>query len=141
VTTGTGDGAYAMPAGTHTVTVLADDVNRIQESIETNNTFTQTVVVGGGGGGGGGAFDPGGACMNSDGPERSSGPPMHAFHCDKIDNAEFYNCGVTTNYHNLPADWADPTKNPVDHEAWTTSAAPSRSCKHTPSFWKLRKIL
>ena len=101
-----------------------------------------------------------GACMNSDGPERAAGVPMHTFQppagstsaiwieatitfpddgshlvrnepsmwlngvtpgsricvpgwpdCDEIDIAEFYTCGVTTNYHDLPTDWSDPTKN------------------------------
>jgi beta-glucanase (GH16 family) len=31
--------------------------------------------------------------------------------CDEIDIAEFYPCGVTTNYHDLADDWSDPTKN------------------------------
>jgi beta-glucanase (GH16 family) len=101
-----------------------------------------------------------GACLNSDGPERAGGVPMHAFqpppgptgaiwieatitfpddgshlvrnepsmwlngvtpgsricvpgwpNCDEIDIAEFYTCGVTTNYHDLANDWSEPTKN------------------------------
>lgn len=31
--------------------------------------------------------------------------------CGEIDIAEFYTCGVTTNYHDLANDWSDPTKN------------------------------
>jgi hypothetical protein len=58
VTIGTGGGAYAIPAGTHTITVVADDVNRIQESNKNNNTLTQTITITGGGGDGGGAFNP-----------------------------------------------------------------------------------
>jgi CARDB len=45
VTIGTNGGAYAIPSGTHTITAFADDVNRIAESNETNNTLSQTITV------------------------------------------------------------------------------------------------
>ena len=42
-----GGGAYAIPSGTHTITAFVDDVNRIAESNETNNTLSQTITIGG----------------------------------------------------------------------------------------------
>ena len=47
VTIGTNGGAYAIPSGTHTITAFVDDVNRIAESNETNNTLSQTITIGG----------------------------------------------------------------------------------------------
>ena len=40
-----GGGAYAVPSGTHTITAFVDDVNRIAESNETNNTLSQSITV------------------------------------------------------------------------------------------------
>ena len=45
VTIGNGGGAYAIPSGTHTITVFADDIDRFAESNETNNTLSQTITV------------------------------------------------------------------------------------------------
>jgi hypothetical protein len=46
VTIGTQGGAYAIPpTGTHTIAVVADDVNRIQESNKSNNTLSSTIQV------------------------------------------------------------------------------------------------
>ena len=45
VTIGNGGGAYAIPSGTHTITVFADDINRFAESNETNNTLSQTITL------------------------------------------------------------------------------------------------
>ncbi len=45
VTIGTQGGAYTIPNGTHTITVFADDENRIPESNETNNKLSQTIQV------------------------------------------------------------------------------------------------
>jgi subtilase family serine protease len=46
VTIGTQGGAYAIPpTGTHTIAVVADDVNRIQESNKSNNTLSQTLAT------------------------------------------------------------------------------------------------
>jgi Domain of unknown function (DUF1929)/CARDB len=47
VTIGTNGGAYAIPSGTHTITAVADDVNRFAESNKTNNTLSQTITVSG----------------------------------------------------------------------------------------------
>jgi hypothetical protein len=46
VTIGTGGGpCTGISTGTHTITVVADDVNRIVESNKTNNTLSQTITV------------------------------------------------------------------------------------------------
>jgi Domain of unknown function (DUF1929)/CARDB len=48
VTIGTQGGACVIQAGTHTITVVADDANRITESNKNNNTLSQPITVGGG---------------------------------------------------------------------------------------------
>ncbi|MDD4992133.1 MAG: CARDB domain-containing protein [Paludibacter sp.] len=45
VTIGSDGGAYNIPAGTHTISVLADDNAVITETNENNNTLTQPIVV------------------------------------------------------------------------------------------------
>ncbi len=45
VTIGTGGGPCVIPAGTHTISVLADDQNLITESNKNNNTLSQTITV------------------------------------------------------------------------------------------------
>ncbi len=45
-TIGTQGGACVIPVGTHTITVFADDVNRMQESNKNNNTLSKTITVG-----------------------------------------------------------------------------------------------
>ena len=45
-TIGTQGGAYMIPNGTHTMTVVADDVNRMAESNKNNNTLSQPITVG-----------------------------------------------------------------------------------------------
>jgi hypothetical protein len=47
VTIGSQGGTCTIPNGTHTITVIADDVNRIQESNKSNNTLSQTITIGG----------------------------------------------------------------------------------------------
>ena len=47
VTIGSQGGSCVIPDGTHTITVFADDVNRMAESDETNNTLSQTITIGG----------------------------------------------------------------------------------------------
>jgi parallel beta-helix repeat protein len=47
VTINCGGGAYAIPSGTHTITAFADDLNRIAESKETNNTLSQSITIAG----------------------------------------------------------------------------------------------
>jgi len=41
-----GSGPYTIGAGTHTISVLADDQNKIAESNENNNTLSQQIQVG-----------------------------------------------------------------------------------------------
>ena len=40
-----GGGAYAVPSGTHTISVFVDDVDRITESDKTNNKLSTTITV------------------------------------------------------------------------------------------------
>jgi hypothetical protein len=47
VTIGTNGGNYLIPAGTHTIAALADDLNLFSETNESNNQRSQTVTVGG----------------------------------------------------------------------------------------------
>jgi CARDB len=42
----TGGGAYTIPPGTHAISVLVDDVNRIPESNEGNNGLSQAITIG-----------------------------------------------------------------------------------------------
>src|ERR1700704_2237302 len=44
--TSSGGGAYTIPPGTHTISVLVDDVNRIAESNKNNNGLSQTITIG-----------------------------------------------------------------------------------------------
>jgi hypothetical protein len=46
ITIGTDGGAYTIPNGTHTITAIADDVNRFTESNETNNQLSQSITIG-----------------------------------------------------------------------------------------------
>jgi hypothetical protein len=46
VAIGTNGVPYAIPTGAHTITALADDVNRFAELDETNNRLSQSVTVG-----------------------------------------------------------------------------------------------
>jgi subtilase family serine protease len=48
VTIGTQGGVYAIPTGTHTITVVADDANRIVETNKNNNSLSKTITVTGG---------------------------------------------------------------------------------------------
>jgi len=48
VTIGTDGGAYTIPNGTHTITAYVDDVNRFEESDDTNNQFSKSVTIGDG---------------------------------------------------------------------------------------------
>jgi subtilase family serine protease len=45
VTIGTGGGTCTIASGTHTITVFADDVNRIAESNKNNNMLSETITV------------------------------------------------------------------------------------------------
>jgi subtilase family serine protease len=45
VTIGTQGGACPIPTGTHTITVIADDANRMAESNKNNNTLSKTITV------------------------------------------------------------------------------------------------
>src|SRR5579884_1927573 len=45
VTIGTGGGPCVIPAGTHTITVLADDQGLVAESNKSNNTLSRTITV------------------------------------------------------------------------------------------------
>jgi CARDB len=45
VSIGTGGGQYFIPPGTHTIAVLADDVDRMAESTRSNNSLSQTITV------------------------------------------------------------------------------------------------
>ena len=45
VTIGTQGGACVIQVGTHTITVVADDANRITESNKNNNTFSRTITL------------------------------------------------------------------------------------------------
>ena len=42
-----GGGAYTIPPGTYTISVIVDDVDRIQMSTRSNNTLTETITVSG----------------------------------------------------------------------------------------------
>src|ERR1700730_1919318 len=46
VTIGTQGGTCVIPTGTHTITVVADDVNRMAESSKSNNTFSSIITLG-----------------------------------------------------------------------------------------------
>ncbi len=48
VTVGTGGGSWTATAGTHTLAAMADDVNRIAESNESNNQLSRSITVGAG---------------------------------------------------------------------------------------------
>jgi CARDB/PQQ-like domain len=41
---GTQGGAYTIPSGTHTITIFADDTNRISDSDKTNNTLSRSIT-------------------------------------------------------------------------------------------------
>jgi probable HAF family extracellular repeat protein len=45
MTIGSTCGAYTIPAGIHTISAYVDDINRFEESDETNNQFSQSVTV------------------------------------------------------------------------------------------------
>src|SRR5262249_53569003 len=44
--TSSGGGAYTISPGTHTISVLVDDVSRIAESTKSNNALSQSITVG-----------------------------------------------------------------------------------------------
>ncbi len=44
-----GGGAYTISSGTHTISVLVDDLNRMAESNKNNNQLSQTITIGGAG--------------------------------------------------------------------------------------------
>ena len=43
--TSSGGGAYTIPSGSHTISVLVDDVDRIAESNKNNNALSDTITV------------------------------------------------------------------------------------------------
>ena len=67
VTIGTHGGAWTATPGSHTLTAVADDVNRFAESNENNNSRSITFVVGSGGDCPAGSFDVGDYVLG-DGP-------------------------------------------------------------------------
>ena len=45
ITIGTNGVPYAIPAGTHSITALVDDINRFKELVETNNQLSQSITI------------------------------------------------------------------------------------------------
>ncbi len=80
VTISADGGAYAVPAGTHTVMASVDDLNWIAESNGSNNSLSKSITIGGGGaggtagGGGVGGTAGGGGAGGAGGAPSSPGP-------------------------------------------------------------------